>query len=183
MKSTSMVIITLLVLAVGGIGVYALMNRNVTMTKSDSTEKSETMVKDDKAEMIKTDEVAMQKDKPTVANPNETMMKKEGRYVPFSPEALTSSTNSRRILFFFANWCPICKPADASFTKNVAEIPADVTLIRVNYNDTETDQTEKELAKKYGITYQHTFVQIDAKGNEVTKWNGGQIDELLSNLK
>lgn len=175
MKNTSMIIIAVFVLAVGGIGVYALMNRNAAMTKSDSMEKTETMVK--------TDEVMMQKDAPTAADSDETMMKKEGKYVPFSPEALASSANTRRVLFFYANWCPTCKPADASFTKNIAQIPTDVTLIRVNYNDTETDQAEKDLAKKYGVTYQHTFVQIDAKGSEVAKWNGGQIDELLSNLK
>jgi hypothetical protein len=56
-------------------------------------------------------------------------------------------------------------------------------VIRVNYNDPDTDATEKELAKKYGITYQHTFVQIDSTDQVVTKWNGGRLKELLSNLK
>ena len=42
---------------------------------------------------------------------------------------------------------------------------------------------KKELAQKYSITYQHTFVQIDAEGKEITKWNGGKIDELLTNIK
>lgn len=169
MKNTSIIIAAVLVLVVGGVGAYALMNRNPAMTKPDPIEKTE--------------EVMMQKNEPTVVNSDEKMMKKAGTYMPFSPEVLANSANTRRVLFFYANWCPICKPADASFTKNMAQIPADVTLIRVNYNDTETDQAEKDLAKKHGVTYQHTFVQIDAKGNEVTKWNGGQIDELLSNLK
>lgn len=183
MKNTSIIVIAVLVLVAGGIGTYSFMKRDVAMEKSDSTEKTEIMEKIDESETIKTDEVMMQKDEPKAANSDETMMKKEGAYVPFTPEMLANSSNTRRVLFFYANWCPTCKPADASFTKNVTQIPADVTLIRVNYNDTETDQAEKELAKKYGVTYQHTFVQIDAKGNEVTKWNGGQIDELLSNLK
>lgn len=169
MKKTSMFILALLVLVVGGIGAYVLMNRDAVMTKSDLTEKTEV--------------VTMQKNEPAKSGSDATMMKKEGKYVPFSPEVLASSANTRRVLFFYANWCPTCRPADASFTKNLAQIPADVTLIRVNYNDTETDQAEKDLAKKYGVTYQHTFVQIDANGNELTKWNGGQIGELLSNLK
>ena len=46
-----------------------------------------------------------------------------------------------------------------------------------------TDKEEEDLARKYGITYQHTYVQIDGVGKEVTKWNGGQINELLSNIK
>ena len=40
-----------------------------------------------------------------------------------------------------------------------------------------------QFLEKYGITYQHTFVQIDAEGKEITKWNGGKIDELLTNIK
>lgn len=107
----------------------------------------------------------------------------ELRYVEYSDDVLTSSSSRRRVLFFYANWCPTCKPADMDFTKNSAAIPEDVQLIRVNYNDTETDQAEKDLAKQYGVTYQHTFVQIDPTGKVVTKWNGGSTSELVTNLK
>ena len=189
MKNSSMIVVVLLVLVIGGVGVYAMMGRDASMTKLDETEKTEVMdAQGDQEEMVVADEVRMQndvmeKDEPVMADSNEAMMQKEGTYVPFSPEVLANSTNSKTVLFFYANWCPTCKPADASFTQNLTQIPADVTVIRVNYNDTETDQAEKDLAKKYGITYQHTFVQIDANGSEVTKWNGGGIDELLSNLE
>lgn len=121
-------------------------------------------------------------------------MKKEGdkmttdknsasRYVEYSKAALDQAATNRRVLYFYANWCPICKPADADFRANSSKIPTDVTVIRMNYNDTDTDQEEKDLAKKYAITYQHTFVQIDGQGKEVTKWNGGKTDELLANIK
>jgi hypothetical protein len=43
--------------------------------------------------------------------------------------------------------------------------------------------SNNELKKKYGVTYQHTFVQIDSNGNMITKWNGGDIDTLKQNLK
>lgn len=135
----------------------------------------------------------------TSIEPNNAMMKKDdsslddekmmndeaagSRYVHYSKPTLDNASSNRRVLFFYASWCPTCKPADAEFTQDANRIPTDVTLIRVNYNDPETDQEEKDLARKYGITYQHTFVQIDSAGNEVTKWNGGQIDELLSNIK
>ena len=114
-----------------------------------------------------------------------SMMDRSGssRYVEYSKEVLGSAAGKRRVLYFYANWCPTCRPADADFQKNTSQIPEDVILIRVNYNDSDTDAEEKALAEKYGITYQHTFVQIDADGNEVTKWNGGQIKELLINVK
>lgn len=91
--------------------------------------------------------------------------------------------DKRRVLFFFANWCPTCKAADKSLKSNEARIPKDVEIVKVNYNDSETDADEEALANRYGITYQHTFVQIDKDGNEVTKWNGGGFDELINNIR
>jgi thioredoxin 1 len=108
---------------------------------------------------------------------------RSSKYIEYSQDAFLQNSSKKRVLFFYASWCPICVPADKDFRENAAKIPEDVVLIRVNYNDPETDQEEKDLAKKYAVTYQHTFVQIDSAGNEVTKWNGGQTDELLTNLK
>lgn len=105
------------------------------------------------------------------------------RYVEYSKEVLGATTDKKRVLYFYANWCPTCIPADENFKSNIDRIPEDVVLIRVNYNDDQTDDEEKALEDRYGITYQHTFVQIDENGNEITKWNGGQTDELLANLK
>lgn len=105
------------------------------------------------------------------------------RYTEYTQAALDKTAHTRRVLFFYAHWCPTCRPTDASFKENGSQIPEDVTVIRVNYNDTDTDQQEKDLASKYGVTYQHTFVQIDDTGNEITKWNGGQLDALRANIK
>ncbi len=105
------------------------------------------------------------------------------RYVVYSKSAFDQAANGRRVLYFYATWCPICQPTDADLKANSSKIPSDVTVLRVNYNDPDTDQEEKDLAKKYAVTYQHTFVQIDAQGKEVTKWNGGQTEELLAKIK
>ena len=105
------------------------------------------------------------------------------KYLEFSPTVLTEAANSRRVLFFYASWCPPCRPADTDFRANETKIPEDVLVIRVNYNDPQTDAEETALAKKYQITYQHTFVQIDSQDNPVTRWNGGSLAELLKNIK
>lgn len=105
------------------------------------------------------------------------------RYIAYSKDVLSNTQDSRRVLYFYANWCPTCLPANEDFNAKADQIPEDVTVIRVNYNDSDTDSDEKGLAEKYGITYQHTFVQIDSEGNEIAKWNGGQIKELLENIK
>lgn len=105
------------------------------------------------------------------------------RYIEFGDGALEVETTARRVLFFYASWCPTCRPVDAEISQRAEELPEDVTVIRVNYNDPDTDQAEKDLARKYVVTYQHTFVQIDQDGNEVTKWNGGDMDQLLKRIK
>lgn len=181
MKSQTIIVATILVVAVLGVGAFTLSQNSL---KSDSmTKNDETMMPKEETSMEPIDEM-MKKD--DIDAEDERMMGDKmvgSRYIEYSKSAMDTASGNRRVLFFYASWCPTCKPADVSFTQNVSKIPEDVTLIRVNYNDPDTDQEEKDLAKEYGITYQHTFVQIDGAGNEVTKWNGGQIDELLSNIK
>jgi thioredoxin 1 len=104
-------------------------------------------------------------------------------YIEYSKSVLDQAANSRRVLFFYANWCPTCRPIDAELKENTNNIPEGVTVIRVNYSDTDTDKEEKDLAGKYGVTYQHTFVFIDQDGNEITKWNGGGLDQIISKTK
>lgn len=103
-------------------------------------------------------------------------------YVEYEDGVLKQYADQKRVLFFYANWCPTCRPADQEFKAEVDQIPADVTLIRVNYNDSDTDANEEALANQYDVTYQHTFVQIDPSGDEIAKWNGGGMDELLGNI-
>ena len=158
-----------IVLVVIGGGMY--------ISNQQSQQAKQAKMAQEKASMKAAEDAAMKKD--------ETVMDKTAasRYVEYSKSALNQAVGGRRVLYFYANWCPICRPADANFKENASKIPENATVIRVNYNDSDTDQEEKDLAKKYGIIYQHTFVQIDEQGNQVTKWNGGQIDELLANIK
>jgi thiol-disulfide isomerase/thioredoxin len=109
-------------------------------------------------------------------NPNPTSQE-NNRYVMYTPEAFAAAANMKRILFFFAPWCPTCVPLDKKISANPGQIPSDVILFRVNYDD------EKDLKAQYGITYQHTFVFVDAQGNEITKWNGGGLEEIVANTR
>jgi len=178
MKNPIMIVAIVVVVAVLGIGAFTFSQKS---SESDSMmKKDEAMIPKEDAAMKPT-EGMMKKDESTMEKTDDKMM--SSRYVEYSKTALDKASSTRRVLFFYASWCPTCRPADANFKENESKIPEDVTLIRVNYNDPETDQEEKDLAKKYGITYQHTYVQIDATGKEITKWNGGQINELLTNIK
>ncbi len=170
MTNTNLALIVSLSIAFLGVGGYVY---------SQNTSQQKTM---EPANNEQTKQPLQSDDITESTTPTDTNME-ESRYVEYTKVALDSATTPRRVLFFYASWCPTCIPADADFKTNSSKIPSDVTVIRVNYNDPETDQEEKALAEKYGITYQHTFVQIDEQGNEVTKWNGGQTEELLKNIK
>lgn len=117
------------------------------------------------------------------ANSEDTqVMMSQDRYSLYTGSAFAEAKEYRRVIFFYANWCPTCRPADADFTQNKNSVPEDVRIFRVNYNDPDTDSEERDLARKYDVTYQHTFVQVDNEGNVVTKWNGGKLSELLTNI-
>ena len=158
MSKNMLIALVVITLALGGY--YYTKNNQTVMTPKDAM-----MVQD---EVSKTDDV---------------MMEQSSRYLPYTPTVLADAASTRRVLYFYANWCPTCIPTNDDLEKNVSILPSDLTVIRVNYNYSDTDADEKALAVKYGITYQHTFVQIDSDGNEVTKWNGGATKELLSRIK
>ncbi|MBI2594069.1 redoxin domain-containing protein [Candidatus Daviesbacteria bacterium] len=166
MKYASIIIVGLVILGTAGFYFYSQ-----NQSASDSMEKPEAI-----AEKSAGSDPAMKK-------PEEAMMEGSGEYIPYSDSAFNLASGKKRVLFFFANWCPICKPVDAQLSANTAKIPEGVAIFRVNYNDSDTDATDKALAQKYGITYQHTFVQVDDQGNEITKWNGGDLDKIVSSLK
>lgn len=79
------------------------------------------------------------------------------------------------VLFFHASWCPTCQAADRDIKNNLKDLKNGVQVLRLNYGNSATDHPR---AKEYGITYQHTFVQVDANGKQVKKWNGGGVDEI-----
>ena len=89
-----------------------------------------------------------------------------GSYEVYGPEKIARASSGDVVLFFRASWCPSCRAVDADIRANLGKIPRDLTILDVNYDDS------TELKKKYGVTYQHTFVQVDANSNLIKKWSG-----------
>lgn len=104
-------------------------------------------------------------------------MIKSTNYLAYTKEAFDKASTQKRVLFFAASWCPSCRAADKNFNENLKKIPENVMIFKTDYD------SETALKTKYKITYQHTFVYVDAKGLELKKWSGGGIDELLVNTK
>ena len=68
-------------------------------------------------------------------------------------------TDKLIVLYFYANWCPICREEFPRVEEVFDELTSDkVVGFRVNFNDSETDDHEVELAREFGVAYQHTKV-------------------------
>lgn len=149
----------------------------------DAMIEDDTMMKDDAMmEEKKTDEAMMQKEDTMMET--DTMMEGEGAmmqkgsYESYAPAKLTHADSGDVVLFFRASWCPTCKVLDADLRANSMNIPSGLTILDVNYD------TETALKQKYGVTYQHTLVQVDAQGNMITKWSGSQtLAALAANVR
>lgn len=100
-----------------------------------------------------------------------------GEYTDYDSSRVASAANNgNAVLFFHASWCPSCKALDNSISSNT--VPDGLTIFKVNYDK------ENDLRKKYGVTYQHTLVQVDANGNLIQKWSGGNtLDSVVSKLQ
>jgi len=93
---------------------------------------------------------------------------KLGSYEAYDSSKLAYANDGHVILFFNASWCPTCRALDKDIKQNISNIPSGVTILNVNY-DNSTD-----LKKKYGVTYQHTLVEVDSQGNMIKKWQGSR---------
>lgn len=152
-----------------------------TMMEDKALMDKEAMMDEGGEMMKKEDDIMMKQDE---AVEGESMMKKEddamisksGVYTAYSPESLAMAGKGKTVLFFHASWCPSCRGVDADIVKNVTTIPADVTILKVDYDK------EIALKQKYGVTTQHTFVEVDASGDLVEKWTGGTLAGILAKL-
>lgn len=162
-NSPLVIVVIVLVLAVAGAGFYLLQGNSTT--ESDLPTPSSAM-QDDKM----MDDNAMEED---------AIMESGAKYVQYQKAGYEQIADSRHVLFFYANWCPTCRPVDTELQAEMDNLP--LTVVRVNYNDSATDTDEEALADELGITYQHTFVLME-NGEVVTRWNGGGLGEILSRI-
>ena len=85
--------------------------------------------------------------------------------------------DSKVVLFFNATWCPDCRAINEALTSDPGKIPAGTTVVSVDYDQ------HADLRQRYGVTMQHTFVQIDSSGEKVRQWPSPSTDGLLKELQ
>lgn len=175
----------IIIIVVAALAVSHKNSKNVSVDNKMIQESSDKkmMSEENKPVEEKMEEPKMEKE-PSTEAPSNMQMSEKGTYVDYSESTIAEaklavSKGRKAVLFFHAPWCPYCKAANAAFNAglNTGNFPSNVTLLKTDYD------SNTELKKKYGVTYQHTFVQIDKDGNLLAKWNGGDIDNLNKYIK
>ena len=85
--------------------------------------------------------------------------------------------DSKVVLFFNATWCPDCRAINEALTSDPGKIPAGTTVVSVDYDQ------HADLRQRYGVTMQHTFVQINSSGDKVRQWASTSTVGLLKELQ
>lgn len=213
-KHTSLVLCAVVGLLVVGAGCTEVSQKNMIesdammkkdgamMEKHDDTKMNDSMKKDDSmmegnhmmedgAMMKKNDKTMMEvkgnvngeggmvAPKDGAMMESDSLMKtaQKGSYEAYGKEKLAyAKAGGHVVLFFHAAWCPTCRAANESLTANA--IPDGLLVLKTDYD------SSTELKKKYGVTSQHTFVQVDAEGNMIKKWLGsGTATEIAAQVQ
>ena len=183
MKIINAIIFTVMIISViflSGCLQSSSSDDDVMMAKDDAMVKDDTMMTDDDHmvdDMV--DEANEMMESDSMMTEDDMMMDYSGSvlagssspYLEYNKEDFDKAIAENKIivLYFYANWCPTCKAEESETYAAFDELDnSNVVGFRVNYKDSETDSDEAELAKKYGITYQHTKI-ILKDGERVLK--------------
>lgn len=85
------------------------------------------------------------------------------------------AAKGKTVVFFFASWCPNCRATVTELNARWGDVSPGLTLVIADYDK------ETALKKRFGVTYQDTFVLIDGSAKVVKAWNGGGVDGLNRN--
>lgn len=175
----------LTIIAVAVVGLLVVGGGALAYTNSQNDKKDKEKMAMEKAAMMKKDEdAAMKKEDSEAMAKEDTMMKDDammshGSYVSLADYTAdkTKYADSQKVYFFHASWCPICQSIDKDIKADMSKLPKNVTLIKTDFDK------ETELRKKYGVTTQYTFVQVDNDGNQTAKWSATSLDDAIAGIK
>ena len=80
------------------------------------------------------------------------------KYVDYSAKIRKELAGKKHLIFFYANWCSVCKAWDKELKNNLSNMPAGTVVLKADYDN------ENELKKEFGISTQSTAVFINEDG-------------------
>lgn len=93
-------------------------------------------------------------------------------YADYEADKAAYDAGGDVVLFFSASWCPTCQRADKNLKGS--GVPEGLTVVKTDYD------SSSSLKKQYGVTVQHTFVQVDPSGEALAKFTGSDTAEEIA---
>lgn len=90
------------------------------------------------------------------------------KFIEFNQDDYSAAKDSGKtvVLYFYANWCSICRAETLVLEESFKELNSEKVIgFRVNFQDDDTDDVEKELAKEFSVVNQHTKVILKPGGS------------------
>jgi len=192
-----------IIIVIGGIAYLA--NKSTVNNKDINQTENSTMTEEDKSannQMMNEKGVdsVIEDENTTMMNDNKTepelMMTYSGSVLAGNSAPLLDfnqsdyeaalKTDKLIVLYFYANWCPVCRAEFPLMQQAFNDLNSDqVVGFRVNYNDNETDNSEKNLARQFGVAYQHTKVFVK-NNNRILKspegWDTGRYTSEINKI-
>ena len=97
-----------------------------------------------------------------------------GGYFDYDPTVVDTFKGNKPYAFFFhASWCPTCVATDKLIKENLATLPKDTNVFKIDYD------SNQDLRKEFSVLRQDTFVFFDKQGEPVgSPRNGVGLAEL-----
>jgi thiol-disulfide isomerase/thioredoxin len=184
MSKNMMIVVSIVIIILVGYKIYTLefKESEVFIPEVKQEQQQNTNLNQEESELAVEDTNTATNTNPTVAtkieNTTTLVAPRTGSYEAYDSSKLAYANDGHVILFFRASWCPTCRTLDKDIKANISNIPNGVTILDVNYDNS------KDLKAKYGVTYQHTLVEVDSQGNMIKKWQGSRsLNSLLAEIK
>jgi thioredoxin 1 len=181
-KHTKVIVVGIVLVVIVG-GAYASMsNKNSVIMENEKMIEEKDMIEKKDENVIMKDynienDSMMKEDKTDMIDKPDSMMK-AGTYDTYSADKVAQAGTDDVVIFFHASWCPSCRGLNSNIESNIKSIPEGVSILKADYDK------EIGLKKKYGVTTQHTLVQVDKDGNLIKKWSGGgSLESVLSQIQ
>ena len=96
-------------------------------------------------------------------------------YMTYTKETYDSLIGqSPLVLYFHADWCPVCVKLNSDISGAIADFPASSTILKLDFDK------EIELRQEYGVTVQSTLITLNSAGEVIEKLNAPSNEDLIA---